>query len=133
MSDTRKQQPIKRNSLTDLGSRLNILQDPWYQFKLFVLKTKILESGVGIVIGRAFQDCVRTIKAIFERNLSHLRECPYCISDIPVEASRCSFCTSHVDPFVGRTVAVAASMRSKVIIEDRTRDWIDTSELEKKY
>ncbi|WP_454192919.1 large conductance mechanosensitive channel protein MscL [Paenibacillus sp. Marseille-Q7038] len=26
------------------------------------------------------------------------RACPYCISDIPLEATRCSYCTSLVDP-----------------------------------
>ena len=26
------------------------------------------------------------------------RECPECLSDIPLAATRCAFCTSHVDP-----------------------------------
>ncbi|MDP2711747.1 MAG: large conductance mechanosensitive channel protein MscL [Solirubrobacteraceae bacterium] len=26
------------------------------------------------------------------------RPCPHCISDIPLTASRCAFCTSHVSP-----------------------------------
>ncbi|WP_211747252.1 large conductance mechanosensitive channel protein MscL [Paenibacillus sp. Marseille-Q4541] len=26
------------------------------------------------------------------------RACPYCLSDIPLEATRCSHCTSHVEP-----------------------------------
>ncbi|MGA7923151.1 MAG: MscL family protein [Thermoplasmata archaeon] len=29
-----------------------------------------------------------------------MRECPYCISKIPVKATRCSFCTSAVTPTV---------------------------------
>ena len=31
------------------------------------------------------------------------RECPYCLSSIPVKATKCSFCTSEV-PAVGATV-----------------------------
>lgn len=26
------------------------------------------------------------------------RKCPYCISEIPIQASRCKFCTAKVDP-----------------------------------
>ncbi|KAI8622634.1 hypothetical protein BC830DRAFT_1162722 [Chytriomyces sp. MP71] len=33
---------------------------PWYKFKLFVLQTKVLESGVGVVLGKAFQEFVRS-------------------------------------------------------------------------
>lgn len=33
------------------------------------------------------------------------RDCPYCLSSIPIQATRCAFCTSEVAP-----VAVAAKM-----------------------
>ncbi|KAJ3385483.1 hypothetical protein HDU84_002233 [Entophlyctis sp. JEL0112] len=147
--------PSAASSAENLGARLNILlKDPWYQFKLFVLKTKVLESGVGVVIGRAFQDCVRSfvndlleclhyaaIKSVFERNLKHLRACPFCVSDIPVEAIRCPFCTALLD---GAGSSSPAKLKSKSMdvlnkdranrdrigdIEDRTSEWIDTSEL----
>ncbi|KAJ3280275.1 hypothetical protein HDU79_011844, partial [Rhizoclosmatium sp. JEL0117] len=162
-----------RRSFPDLSPAAlpHLVTDPWYKFKLFVVKTKILESGVGVVIGRAFQDCIKSfvndllvppilafipnrsgmrfivlkqgrtkkryktieeavfdgaitinygrfthncvnffvvgvsvyyllkaVKAFFENNLKHLRKCPYCVSEIPIEATRCSFCTSHLEP-----------------------------------
>ncbi|KAJ3211711.1 hypothetical protein HDU82_005090, partial [Entophlyctis luteolus] len=184
--------PSAASSAENLGARLNILlKDPWYQFKLFVLKTKVLESGVGVVIGRAFQDCfivlkqgrtrskkyktveeaaydgaitinygrfthncvnflvvgvsvyylLKAIKSVFERNLKHLRACPFCVSDIPVEAIRCPFCTALLD---GAGSSSPAKLKSKSMdvlnkdranrdrigdIEDRTSEWIDTSEL----
>jgi large conductance mechanosensitive channel len=31
------------------------------------------------------------------------RECPYCVSSIPVQATRCPFCTSEVTPVVAVT------------------------------
>ncbi|KAI9339093.1 hypothetical protein BDR26DRAFT_862613 [Obelidium mucronatum] len=171
-------------------------KDPWFQFKLFVVKTKILESGVGVVIGRAFQDCIKSfvndllvppllyfipntstlrfivikqgrtrkryktleeaafdgaitinygrfshncvnffvvglsvyyllkgVKAFFESNLSHLRKCPYCISEVPVEATRCSFCTSELDPIV--TANSESRSRKNSLLQDRTSDWFD--------
>ncbi|KAJ3221027.1 hypothetical protein HDU81_010931 [Chytriomyces hyalinus] len=162
-----------RSSLPDL-SRIIPLQasSPWFKFKLFVLQSKVLESGVGVVLGKAFQEFVRSflndllappilyfvsdkapfrfivikqgrtkqkryrtveeaafdgaltinygrfghscvnffvvglsvyyflnvMKTFFQSQLEHSRKCPFCISDIPVEATRCSQCTSHVDP-----------------------------------
>ncbi|TPX76618.1 hypothetical protein CcCBS67573_g02120 [Chytriomyces confervae] len=46
-----------RSSLPDL-SRIIPLQasSPWFKFKLFVLQSKVLESGVGVVLGKAFQE-----------------------------------------------------------------------------
>ncbi|MBV9173959.1 MAG: large conductance mechanosensitive channel protein MscL [Chloroflexi bacterium] len=32
------------------------------------------------------------------------RECPYCLSDIPVKARRCAFCTSVVEDIVQTTI-----------------------------
>ncbi|KAJ3071429.1 hypothetical protein HDU98_005358, partial [Podochytrium sp. JEL0797] len=131
--------PKPRRSLNDLINPLQ-LADPWQEFKLFVVQTKILESGVGVVIGRAFQDCIKSfvndlllilkqgrtkkkyktieeaafdgaitvnygrfshnvvnflvvglsvyyvlkgLKAFFKRNLTHLKKCAFCISEIP--------------------------------------------------
>lgn len=34
------------------------------------------------------------------------RDCPYCLSSIPIQASRCAFCTSEVSPMDTVTVPV---------------------------
>ena len=46
---------------------------------------------------------VKPFAAMLERfapkkEVGELRECPECLSDIPIAASRCSFCTSQVGP-----------------------------------
>jgi large conductance mechanosensitive channel len=33
------------------------------------------------------------------------RDCPFCVSSIPVQATRCPFCTSEVTPVVAVTTA----------------------------
>ncbi|KAI8618772.1 hypothetical protein BC830DRAFT_1078982 [Chytriomyces sp. MP71] len=47
-------------SLPDLSKLMHETASPWYKFKLFVLQTKVLESGVGVVLGKAFQEFVRS-------------------------------------------------------------------------
>jgi len=43
-----------------------------------------------------------TITARFQRNVeATTRDCPYCLSTIPIAALRCMYCTSQVTP-VGR-------------------------------
>lgn len=37
------------------------------------------------------------------------RQCPYCLSDIPVKATRCAFCTSEVAALVGVTADSTAT------------------------
>jgi large conductance mechanosensitive channel len=32
----------------------------WHEFKKFVIQTRVLETGVGVIIGRAFQDFIRS-------------------------------------------------------------------------
>lgn len=34
-------------------------------------------------------------------NTPDTRECPYCLSNIPLQASRCQYCTSDVEPAMG--------------------------------
>lgn len=39
------------------------------------------------------------------------RKCPFCLSDVPVEASRCRFCTSELPaPTVGQQVEASAAV-----------------------
>lgn len=37
------------------------------------------------------------------------RECPYCISEIPIKATRCAFCTAEVPAVAAVAAAVTAS------------------------
>lgn len=37
------------------------------------------------------------------------RDCPYCLSSIPIQATRCAFCTSEVAPVAAREAASATS------------------------
>ncbi|KAJ3326695.1 hypothetical protein HDU76_012720 [Blyttiomyces sp. JEL0837] len=32
----------------------------WHQFKAFIIQTRVLETGVGVIIGRAFQEVIRS-------------------------------------------------------------------------
>jgi len=47
---------------------------------------------------------VRPVNALMARRKTELppdpttRECPYCLSSIPMAATRCAFCTSQVEP-----------------------------------
>ena len=53
---------------------------------------------------RAFILVVKPVNALLDRFqteqpvVEQTRECPHCISQIPVRASRCGFCTSELSP-----------------------------------
>lgn len=63
-----------------------------------------------IIAAVIFYFVVKPINALMNRRKSELpvdpttRECPYCLSSIPIKASRCAFCTAEVP--VVETVAV---------------------------
>ena len=62
-------------------------------FKEFAVKVNVLDMAVGIILGVAFGKIVTT------------RECPRCVSMIPIRATRCPNCTSEP----GTTAAAATS------------------------
>lgn len=55
-----------------------------------------------IIAAVIFYFVVKPINALMNRRKSELpvdpttRECPYCLSSIPIKASRCAFCTAEV-------------------------------------
>jgi large conductance mechanosensitive channel len=59
-----------------------------------------------IIAAVVFFLVVRPVNALMARRKTDLpaepttRECPYCLSSIPLAATRCAFCTSAVDPAV---------------------------------
>jgi large conductance mechanosensitive channel len=79
------------------------------EFKQFLLRGNVVDLAVGIVIGAAFAAVVQAavadlltplVAAIFgQRDFNpSTRKCPQCISEIPIDARRCAFCTSEVAP-----------------------------------
>jgi large conductance mechanosensitive channel len=36
-----------------------------------------------------------------EAKAADMRECPYCLSSVPLQASRCQYCTSEITPAIG--------------------------------
>ncbi|KAJ3170457.1 hypothetical protein HK101_011361 [Irineochytrium annulatum] len=94
----------------------------WHEFKKFVLQTRVMETGVGVIVGRAFQSKIyRTVEEAFADGAVTLnygrfahqsvnffavglsvywflrgghdkRPCPECMQEIPVMARRCAFC-----------------------------------------
>ena len=65
-----------------------------------------------IIAAVIFYFVVKPINALMNRRKSELpvdpttRECPYCLSSIPLKATRCAFCTAEVP--VGETADVRA-------------------------
>jgi hypothetical protein len=51
------------------------------EFRQFVLRGNMLDLAVAVVIGVAF---------------TAVKKCPECLSEIPLEARRCAFCTSQL-------------------------------------
>ena len=56
-----------------------------------------------IIAGVVYFFVVKPVAAMLERytpkkEVGEQRECPECLSDIPIGASRCSFCTAQVTP-----------------------------------
>lgn len=54
---------------------------------------------------------VRPVNALMNRRKTETpvdpmtRECPYCLSSIPIKASRCAFCTQDVPPVAAASMA----------------------------
>ena len=84
------------------------------EFREFLLRGNLVEIAVGLVLALAFTAVVtslvedlitpliKPVNALVARARREgpeepgLRQCPECLSEIPVEARRCSFCTSEV-------------------------------------
>ena len=55
-------------------------------FRKFLFRGNLIDLAVAVVIGVAFNAVVQA------------RDCPECLSSIPVAAKRCMYCTSEVPP-----------------------------------
>ncbi len=68
------------------------------EFKTFAMRGNVVDLAVGVIIGAAFGKIVTSLTPT-------TRECPYCITEIPLAASRCTHCTSEVVPMGQATSA----------------------------
>jgi large conductance mechanosensitive channel len=59
-------------------------------FRNFVLRGNVVDLAIAVVIGAAFGTVVELPPA------TPTRECPECLSKIPVKARRCASCTAVV-------------------------------------
>ncbi len=77
------------------------------EFRQFILRGNLVDLAVAVVVGTAFTALVNSlVKALFTPLIARLRpepavdretrECPECLSDIPLGAKRCAFCTAAV-------------------------------------
>ena len=71
------------------------------EFKEFAMRGNVVDLAVGVVIGGAFGKIVTSIKAMntLKRRLAPVpvlepatKDCPECLSPIPLKAKRCSHC-----------------------------------------
>jgi hypothetical protein len=63
-------------------------------FRTFLMQGNILDLAVAVVIGVAFNAIVQ---ALASRNRAATdRQCPECLSTIPIAARRCMYCTAVV-------------------------------------
>jgi large conductance mechanosensitive channel len=91
------------------------------EFKEFVMKGNALDLAIGIIFGAVFSAIwsplvvINFIIAVFVvfllvRQINRLKrgpaaqsaepttkECPYCLSTIPIKATRCAHCTSNLE------------------------------------
>ncbi len=87
-------------------------------FKSFILRGNVVDLAIGIMIGVAFSGVVnslvsdvitplipgRPVNALMDRFKPRpaatptTRECPYCLSTIPLKATRCAYCTAQLPP-----------------------------------
>ena len=65
------------------------------EFREFIPRGNLVDLAVAVVIGTAFGALVSSMVENLEEES---RECPECLSEIPVKARRCAFCTAQVEP-----------------------------------
>ena len=82
------------------------------EFRTFLLRGNLVDMAVGIVIGIAFVSIaaavfffvVKPVNALMARRKTEppvdetVRGCPECLSEIPIAARRCAFCTAQLAP-----------------------------------
>ena len=73
------------------------------EFKEFAVRENVVDMAVGIVIGAAFAvflviKGINHMKREKEAPLAEptTKECPFCFTAIPIQASRCPHCTSQL-------------------------------------
>jgi large conductance mechanosensitive channel len=74
------------------------------EFRKFILRGNVVDLAVGVVIGAAFNSVVQPINKLTEISIRkkdtedpETKKCPYCLSVVPVKATRCKFCTSRFE------------------------------------
>ena len=67
-------------------------------FKEFLLRGNLVDVAVGIVIGIAFAALVSAFVADLVTPIIAGPAMPECLSEIPVAARRCAFCTTEFVP-----------------------------------
>jgi large conductance mechanosensitive channel len=89
-----------------IGGQPNFDQYYWVINGSHILVGSFLTALVSFVIIAAviFFLVLQPINALMARRKTELptdpttRDCPYCVSSIPIQATRCPFCTSEVAP-----------------------------------
>ena len=68
------------------------------EFKEFALRGNVMDLAIGVIIGAAFQAIVTSLTGdIISPAKAATKICPYCCSEISLEAKRCPHCTSVLD------------------------------------
>ena len=83
------------------------------EFKKFALRGNVMDMAVGVIIGGAFTGIVTALVLfVLLKGINALmsigkkpaapaapttKKCPYCLSEIPIKATRCPHCTSELD------------------------------------
>ena len=76
------------------------------EFKAFALRGNVMDMAIGVIIGGAFSGIVTSLTDNFinpilnvltkkeEEPAPTTKVCPFCRSEIDIEATRCPHCTS---------------------------------------
>jgi len=71
------------------------------EFKEFTLRGNVVDMAVGIIVAFVMFLLIRGINRMQKEEETPpaeptTKECPYCLSTIPIKASRCAHCTSEL-------------------------------------
>lgn len=72
------------------------------QFLTDLISFLILALGVFLIV-KGINSLAKSIKKpdVSQEETPSEKECPYCLKAIPINASRCPYCTSHLDDTFG--------------------------------